>query len=188
MTTTYNEQLRNIVKVYRQADGNWPASVREIAEWAVRNEMWKPQPAKIVGQCADDIGRALREQKHTDKQGRTVRTNHAARVIRDGKQMLLWADMGSASPDHMEASFKLRRRHIVGECRSLSVDVDSYNENNNTGPSVQFSFDFTIDLIEQGLADQRVNGPVFSPIPIGATPVLNSPALPAVRPRVGAKG
>lgn len=184
---TYNEQMMRIVKDYKQVDEVWPASIREMADWAIRRGLWKPRPATIISQCAADIGRAMREERHTDRQGREVRTNHAARMDRDGEQMMLWADIRTADRDHMEAAFSLRRKHIVGECRSLSVDVDSFNENNNKGQPIQFRFDFTIDLIEQGLADQRTSGPVFSPMPSVPVPTPDSPALPVGRPRVGAR-
>lgn len=67
---------------------------------------------------------------------------------------MLWDDLRTAPRGHMEAAFRLRRKQIVGDCRQLSADVGSYNENNNTGVPIQISFDFTLDLIEAGLADQ----------------------------------
>ena len=156
MTITVNEQRQRIVAQYRQAGRDWPATARERAAWAIATERWKPQQAALIGQCADEISRAMREEYHTDKQGRRVRTKHAARVLRQGEhqQMMLWADIRSADRDHMEAAFKLRRKQIVGDCRQLSADTDSYNENNNAGAPIQISFDFTLDLIELGLADR----------------------------------
>src|SRR5437660_6035509 len=48
-----------------------------------------------------------------------ARAKHVARLDRDGKQMALWADMRTASRDHMETAFQQRRQQIVGDCHQL---------------------------------------------------------------------
>jgi hypothetical protein len=48
----------------------------------------------------------------------------------------------------MEVAFQQRRQQIVGDCRQLKADLDSYNENYNLGESLQMVFDFTNDLAE----------------------------------------
>jgi hypothetical protein len=48
----------------------------------------------------------------------------------------------------MEIAFQQRRQQIVGDCRQLKADVDSYNENYNSGEAIQTVFDFTEDLEE----------------------------------------
>ena len=53
----------------------------------------------------------------------------------------------------MEAAFQQRRQQIVSDCRQLKIDVDSYNENHNSGRLIQMVFDFTLDLAELELAD-----------------------------------
>ncbi len=79
---------------------------------------------------------------------RSVRAKHAMRTTRSGQQISLWADMRTANSNHMEIAFQQRRQHIVGECRQLKVDVDSYNDNINAGEPIQMIFDFTLDLEE----------------------------------------
>ena len=68
--------------------------------------------------------------------------------------MVLWADIRSATPDHMQVALQQRRHQIVGDCRQLKYDADSFNDNYNTSQPIQISFDFTRDLqeIEAGLA------------------------------------
>jgi hypothetical protein len=48
----------------------------------------------------------------------------------------------------MERSFQQRRQGIVGDCRQLKSDVDSYNHNHNTGEDIQLVLDFTADMEE----------------------------------------
>jgi hypothetical protein len=141
---TYNEQLQKIVTKYIEADEEWPATARQIAAWAVREKLWAPHPSSLVNQCAEDIAQAMREEYIVDPQGRKVRAKHAARV----EQGVLWADIRTASRDHMEIAFKQRRRQILSDCSQLKDDVDSFNENRSSAQPIQMSFDFTKDLLE----------------------------------------
>ncbi|GAJ11034.1 unnamed protein product [marine sediment metagenome] len=148
MPRTLYEQLQSIVSKYIAAGERWPASTHEIAAWAIGNKLWAPQPSAIVDQCADQIARAMREEYIVDPQGRTVRAKHAARIKRDGQQLVLWADIRSASREHMAIAFQQRRQQIVGDCRQLKADLDSYNQNKNPITPIEMIFDFTSDLME----------------------------------------
>jgi len=91
--------------------------------------------------------------RSTSPQGRTVRAKHAARVEdANGHQTTLWADIRTAPRKHMETAFRQRRGQILGECRQLKSDVDSYNENASPGIPIPMSFNFTYDLEEEALA------------------------------------
>ena len=63
-------------------------------------------------------------------------------------QRSLWADIETASPEHMRTAFEQRRQSIFGDVRQLKTDMDSYNENNNPTPDkpIQLSFNFDEDL------------------------------------------
>ena len=146
---TYSEQLQSIVRQYQDAGQPWPATARQIADWAIRSKLWAPQRNTLISQCAEHLARAMREEYIIDPQGRNVRAKHAARVMQEGEQLVFWADIRTADPKHMEIAFQQRRQQIVGDCRQLKVDVDSYNENANPGRPIQMVFDFTQDLAEQ---------------------------------------
>lgn len=146
--STYNERLQKIVHDYQKSGERWPASAKEIAAWAIRQGLWVPNPSSIVATCADHIATALREEYITDPQGRRVRAKHVARVLEHGKQIPLWEDIRTASREHMQLAFQQRRQQIVGDCRQLKMDVDSYNQNANSGEPIQMIFDFTLDLAE----------------------------------------
>ena len=144
---SYYEQLRSIADQYfSQHDG--VASAKDIAAWAMRAGKWSPQPGSLIDQCAEELSRAMREDYIIDPQGRTVRTKHAARIKENGKQITLWADIRTASPKHMERAFGQRRKQILGDCRQLKADVDSYNDNRKPDEPIQVIFDFTLDLAE----------------------------------------
>lgn len=149
-----NEQLQHIVNRYIEAGGEWPATTREIAFWAMNNKLWEPQRGKIIDICAEQLAHAMREEYITDLQGRKVRAKHAARI--SGTQQVLWDDIRTASRKHMQTAFQQRRQQIVGDCRQLKLDVDSYNENKNDGKPIQLMLDFTLDIAEAELETTKV--------------------------------
>lgn len=143
------EQNQKVISKYRESGESWPATAVEIARWAIHKKLWEIHPSKLVRQCADQLAQAMREEFITDPQGRRVRAKHAAPYPEQGKLALKWDDMRTASNQHMEMAFAHRRQQIVGDCRQLKTDIDSYNENyNKGGRPVQGYFDFTDDLAE----------------------------------------
>jgi hypothetical protein len=149
------DKLQSLVQEYRQRGGSWPATSREIAHWAIENKKWLPQPSAVISQCADQIARALRDEYVTDPQGRRVRANHAVTHSKGAEQHVLWDDIRTATPKHMELAFQQRRQMVLGDCKQLKNDVDSYNENRKPEKTVQIVFDFTLDLAEAELVRKR---------------------------------
>lgn len=141
-----NEQLQRIVNQYIRAGKEWPATSHQIAKYAIANHLWESQRATVIDICAEQLARAMREEYIHDPQGRVVRAKHAARVA--GEQTVLWDDIRIASREHMVVALQQRRHQIVGDCRQLKLDTDSYNENNNPGKPIQMVFDFADDLAE----------------------------------------
>jgi hypothetical protein len=70
---TYTEQLQRIVADYIGAGEEWPAAMRQVANWALNHRRWPPQHDSLVSRCAEELARALREEYIIDPQGRTVR-------------------------------------------------------------------------------------------------------------------
>lgn len=113
----------------------------------------KPSRKSVIDQIASDIGRAMRNEYMTDPQGRTIRRKHARRVqiqteTGETKQMTLWDDIQTATPEHMQISFQQRRQMSLADCFHHKQEVDSYNQNWNEGDPLRFSYDFTEDLEE----------------------------------------
>ena len=142
----YVQQLQRIVTKYIEDGEEWPATSHQIARYAINNHLWEAQKATVIDLCAEQLARAMREEYISDPQGRVVRSKHAARVA--GEQTVLWADIRTASREHMVVALQQRRQQIVGDCRQLKADTDSYNENYNTGKPIQMVFDFRDDLVE----------------------------------------
>jgi hypothetical protein len=146
--STYTKQMQHIANKYMEEHGVAYFNPRDVAAWAIRMRLWQPERSALIRQFTEILGRALREEYFTDPQGRRVRSKHVIIEEKDGEQTSLWGDIRTADPKHMALSFQQRRRQIVGDCRQLKMDIDSYNENYNKGPWIQTSFDFTHDLEE----------------------------------------
>lgn len=154
----YSKQLQDVVHTYMESGQVWPASTHDIAKWAVNKGLWRPQPSAMIDQCANHLARAMREEHIVDPQGRLVRAKHMAKMERNGEQVALWEDIRTASRQHMEIALKQRRQQIVGDCKQLKTDMDSFNENRNPGKPIQMVFDFTLDLEESlDLSKSAVN-------------------------------
>jgi hypothetical protein len=146
---TYTEQLQKIANDYVAAEQPWPATKMEIAQWAIANDRWQPQPSLLLNLCAEEIAHAMREEFITDQQGRRVRAKHVARMPNaEGDQAYLWDDIRTMSREHMVISAQTERQQIAGWCYRLKVDVDSFNQNGNLGQAIQISFDFRSDMAD----------------------------------------
>ncbi len=152
--TTYVKQMQRIVDEYRLDGMPWPASAKAIADWAISNGRWEMPSAAIRRRCADDIASAMREEYMTDRKGRRVRLLHPAPITSEGQTEMVWDDIRTAPRDHMQISFQHRRKGIVGDCRQMKVDVDSYNDAHPEAEPIQIVFDFTMDLAELEAADE----------------------------------
>lgn len=151
--TAYTKQIEKIISDYRSANEPWPATKREIGAWAIKTGRWEIPESAILDRCANDIGEVMGEIYYTDKKGRRVRLLHPATVRRQGVLFTEWDDIRTAAPQHMRLAFQQRRKAIVGDCRQLKTDMDSYNDAHSDAPPLQISFDFNMDLAELEAAD-----------------------------------
>jgi len=145
--------LQDIVNDYIDDGQPWPADRRTIAAWAVSKKKWQPQPKSLIDRCAQDLAEAMRLEMEVDPQGRTVRAKHCAIVTEQDEegqkhQKTLWFDRETATPELMRLSLQQRRKGILGDCKQIALDRDSYNDNNQHGAVVQISLNFEPDLAE----------------------------------------
>lgn len=151
---TKTELLQQIVQEYRDSGESWPADSKTLAAWAIRQKKWQPAARGQIKQCASELAAAMRQEYITDPQGRRVRRKHAVPELRelpDGshEQLFLWHDITDWSREKAQIGFQYLRTQILGDCKRLTTDVDSYNENWNTSDvPIQMCFDFEDDLEE----------------------------------------
>ena len=149
MPVTKQEALRRLEKEYRKINSVvGPVDLKVVAAWAISAGKWKPHAKDLVKQCAKEIAGALRNDYFTDPKGRRVRAKHPVKDRRGGTNYSFWDDIRTASRTHMERSFQQRREQIVGDCRQLKTDVDSYNDAHEDETDIQLVLDFTWDVAE----------------------------------------
>jgi len=132
MAKTYTEAMIDIKNAY---PGEWPATSKDIATWAVTAGHWEMDSVSQIKACAKALSVAMRTMKHEDPQGRHVRTMAAARretLSADGEttQEFFWADVrASQHYEHVAKSFRFRSNQVEGDIHRLREDIESYNAN-----------------------------------------------------------
>jgi hypothetical protein len=156
--TSYRQRLQNIVHDYMKEHHVESVDLEVVAEWAITAGRYRKQPISLAKQCKRELARACREEYYTDPQGRDVRRMHPARFPFTGGQMVLWADITKARPNHMYVSLQQRRNGILFDCRQHKTDADSYNENNRFNAALPlFDYNFATDLEELTLPTEYPN-------------------------------
>ncbi len=110
-------QLKKTKRQFNQEIiNNWPRQHPDCQDWqmediaadAIRRGLWIPPLKDEIRMCAAELSSAAREEYFTDQQGRRVRRKHARRetttVDGERKQLVFWADIETATPQHMRVS------------------------------------------------------------------------------------
>lgn len=119
-----------------------------VAAFALQEGLWKAPRKSLISQCARELAGAMRNEHFTDAKGRRVRAKHSVKSRRGDQNLSLWDDIRTADRAHMEVSFAQRREQVVGDCRQLKTDVDSYNDAHPEQSDLQLVLDFTMDVAE----------------------------------------
>ena len=150
------EYYRAVAALYQQS-GRPPTTSRKMLRWAKSRGLEEPPEVDVEGIQARELTHVMREQLAKDPQGRMARVNHCYphEVRRDGEvvQEELWGTFDTLTREQVHASFQQRRSNILGDCKQLSTDNDSFNENHNPGDPIQLSFAFEEDLLELNAPD-----------------------------------
>lgn len=141
-------KMQFLANEYRNLGKPWPATALTIVQWALKSGRLEPDGEGLIAFLSHQMSRALREEFESDPQGRRVRAKHAVKLKIDGEQRSLWGDAG-AGRDFMELAFRQRRQQIVGDCFQLKKDLDSYNDNHNSGEPLQLELGFANDVAER---------------------------------------
>ena len=149
--SAYADEIRSYIERFkREVCDEALIDPHELAEWAYRNGLHKPNARTVIDAIASDIAQVFREEYRTDRHGRRYRAKHAVKSQSGDRTMALWADMDDtdAPRDHFVRSFAQRRQQIVGDCVQLKTDVNVYNDRCNVGEPINMVLDFTNDVEE----------------------------------------
>lgn len=149
--SAYANQVKAYLERYQaEVGGDGLIDPHEVAAWAYRNGLHKPNLKTVIDAIAADISQVFREEYRTDELGQRYRAKHAVRSKQGNKTMSLWADIDDtrAPREHFVRSFAQRRQQIVGDCFQLKTDVDVYNAKDPSQQPIQIPLDFTYDVEE----------------------------------------
>ncbi len=151
---TRREQGADILDRYLDEVTDDPASLDEVAEWALGKGLFRPAPMDVRKMCREVIAEGARAQKRFDGK-RWYRAKHSVRTNVGGVQLNLWADIDkNASHSFMTKSIGQRRRSIADDCFSMKMDADHYSEAHLDQVPIQPVLDFTDDVAEREAAER----------------------------------
>lgn len=156
--TAYSNAVNSYIDRFRsEVRNDGLVDPREVAEWAYKNGLHKPNLKSVIDAIAADIAQVFREEYRTAVDGRRYRAKHATIKKNGSKTLSLWADLDDlvAPHAHFVESFGQRRQQIVGDCYQLKTDADIYNEHRQPVEPVQIVLDFGVDVEELEQQFQR---------------------------------
>jgi len=124
----------------------------DFAQWALDNRKWFVTPPDPLSLIRRQASQALRDSFELDRQERLVRRYHHVIVEHPDTHEKIdrWVDITTAPPEQMRLSLGVRREAIYHDVHQLKTDVDSYNDNNRFGATLQMDFNFNVDIEERG--------------------------------------
>ena len=149
--TAYASNIRDYIERFRrEVRDDALVDPHELAEWAFRNGLHKPNQKTVIDAIAADISQAFREEYRTDASGLRYRAKHAVKSRVGERTQSLWADLDDthAPRDHFVRSFAQRRQGIVSDCVQLKTDIVVYNDKSARDDPIQVVLDFTRDVAE----------------------------------------
>ncbi|MDP1557509.1 MAG: hypothetical protein Q8K59_01565 [Nitrosomonas sp.] len=149
--TAYSNAVKDYIERHkREVSDSAIIDPHDLAAWAYRNGLHKPNPRTIIDLIAKDISQVFREEYRTDMRGRRYRAKHAVTNKQGNKTQSLWADLDDIEVphEHFQKSFAQRRSQVVGDCFQLKTDADVYNEKRKPSVPIQIVLDFTLDVEE----------------------------------------
>lgn len=147
-------------------DEESPVDPARIAQWAYESGNWKPKEIDPVEVLRRKLCRAFRHEYITDPQGREVRASipsvEEVRTQDGTKRMSKFYPLFEAPPAVAVQFIQLERRILVENAVQLTLDLESYNDNNIYGATVP-SIDWNIgkDMDERNLPTE------YDPDPYG---------------------
>lgn len=135
-----------------------------VADWAIRRGIYNRPPIAPEERLRRELSRYLKSEYTVDPQGRHVRKHHAViysvETSEGIKRRSRWWEINNAPPQEMWAALQLRRNMMVADAVQLSIDFDSYNDNNVFGATLEpMDYDLNEDVREKRLPTSYPEGP-----------------------------
>ena len=157
---SFTHRMQDLAQEYMLTHDVETIELEEVSQWACETGRYQRHPVSMVKQCKRELADALRVQSYIDPQGREVRKMHPVRMRTQDHQMVIWADIETAKPEHMRISFSQSRQGISADCVAHNTIVESYNDNNKYSANLElFDYNFNPDVAEKKLPTEYPDEP-----------------------------
>jgi hypothetical protein len=127
---SYEQQIQNIMEDWLIETNSETIDADAASKWAVETERYKRKTITMEEMCKRDMLKVLREARHEDPQGRTVKTRYSLRYVGEqGTLKVKHLDLRKAKPAEMFESFSQHYDRLGKGVHRHATDVDSYNDN-----------------------------------------------------------
>lgn len=115
------------------------------SDWAVETGRYQRKPISEKEMCKQDMLKVLQKARHTDPQGRKVKTRYSLKFVGEQRVLkVIYLDVRTAKPSEMHESFTQHFDRLGNGVHRHATDVSSYNDNNIYGQQVPlFDYDMS---------------------------------------------
>ena len=152
-TTSKNQMMQRLIRLYKEETGNLELDMYEVAKWAARKGVKPPQPKDPMDLLAKQFADAARSEiGHDPENGRPFRVYHAVRH-RGQYHLFTWMDIHEAPRGVMHKSAVQRREQMVGDGVQLTLDLRYWNKIHSNEEPIDLTMDLSLDV------EWRLNAP-----------------------------
>lgn len=128
---SYDQQIQEIMEDWLIEHDRDAVDADAAAEWGIETDRFKREPPSMKEMLKQDMLRVLRKGRHTDKQGRIVKTRYSMRYIDEqGVLKTKHLDLRISKPAEQHESFTQHFDRLGKGVHRHAIDVSSYNDNN----------------------------------------------------------
>jgi hypothetical protein len=147
-----SREMLYLVEEYKREHGVDEIDLAEVAQWAIRTRRWVRPPTDPEAILKRELARAMRSERVQDPQGRDVRLYYGVVHYVGERPVSTWQTTPTARPEHMRLSAAQRRHKLRWGCLQLTLDLESWNDNNPYGAAIERpSCNFEPDIEESRL-------------------------------------
>jgi hypothetical protein len=128
---SYEQQIASIMEEWLVENNEDKVDADAASEWAVLTGRYQRKPISEKEMCKQDMLKVLQKARHTDPQGRKVKTRYSLKFVGEQRVLqVIYLDVRTAKPSEMHQSFTQHFDRLGNGVHRHATDVSSYNDNN----------------------------------------------------------
>ena len=161
-------EMLYLVEEYKREHGVDEIDLAEVAAWAISTRRWQRPPMDPAAILRRELARAMRNERVQDPQGRDVRLYYGVVRYIGERPVSTWQTTPNATTEHMRLSTAQRRDKLLWGCLQMTLDLESWNDNNPHGATIDRpSCNFEPDIEEHRMPPEYPDEPIDPDDPEG---------------------